>query len=298
MSVDITSYLDLSFWLKRDDVSCRDAEGSEIPPDLAKIETVSLWCCKVCKTSGKAHRCANTERHLMLVWSKEAGFNMPVITTIVENAAPTKRDTVEDDSDFFAALESGPVEPTNPPVPDLAEIQRAYDLLVAPLNRVVELRSPASTKGTWGGVYDTAELVQDTFVLSGKAGVTSVYWTIQSIDSAKQKPINGIKPYCKKGELTNDEQVSRYLHLAIDVDPNREGVISSTGEEKACVLDDYSIRAGFPDRSRHFIHSCRLGERVSRSCPHRFGSQPREHRTNGKSPEGVREMLQQRTCPC
>jgi hypothetical protein len=123
------------------------------------------------------------------------------------------------------------------PSPDLAEIQRAYDTLVAPLVRVVELRAPKTAQGTYSGFYNSAELVKDTFALSSIETTPNCYWTLQPIKAESCKAENNTKPYSKKGALASDKMIAGYAYIPIDFDPRRKGTVSSTDDEKKSAYD-------------------------------------------------------------
>ena len=136
-----------------------------------------------------------------------------------------------------------PVIPTrtNPPVtvaalgekpkPNLAEIQRAVDIVKRP-GVVYEMRAVKTHKRTIAGYYNDATVfAQDAHDLSEIETVPNVYWTLQQIDpSLLARSANEARGFTDI--TTSDGSVQRYLWLPFDFDPCRVAGVSSTDVEK------------------------------------------------------------------
>jgi hypothetical protein len=95
VSVDITPYLNLDYWLQRNDVVCRDGIGNEVKiKDLPLIASVRLKVCGICKTSLTKCHCGAPVEQLAIVWDLQ-GFREKTIATILENAQKSPTKTVE-----------------------------------------------------------------------------------------------------------------------------------------------------------------------------------------------------------
>jgi hypothetical protein len=121
------------------------------------------------------------------------------------------------------------------PTPVLAEIQKAVEIIVGK-NRVVEVRAPNTSAGTWSGYYNSDVLSQDVFELSSKEMTPNVYWTIQEIDPNLMIAGRENNLYNNADKTTDDTKVKKYLWLPIDNDPVRDPKLSSTDAEKAQAL--------------------------------------------------------------
>jgi hypothetical protein len=117
------------------------------------------------------------------------------------------------------------------PTPDLNEIQKAFDAIVG--NRIVEIRAPATLKGTWSGYFNDASLVKDVYELSSKETTPNVYWTLQEISPELLRVGHENKLYSGVGKTTDDTGITRYVWLPIDCDPVRDPKLSATDDEKA-----------------------------------------------------------------
>ncbi len=150
------------------------------------------------------------------------------------------------------------------PAPDLAQIQRAYDILVAPLARIVELRAVKTAKGVYSGFYNSAEIVKDTFDLSAIETTPNCYWTIQTLKPDARKVENNAHPNCGKGDLSNDKMIASFAYIPVDYDPIRKGTVSSTDREKESAynlaekvrpfLADRDIQVIFADSGNGYHH--------------------------------------------
>ncbi len=123
------------------------------------------------------------------------------------------------------------------PVPNPAEIRRAFDALGL-AGRIVELRafSENESEGTWSGFYNDGSIVADSLELSLRENIPNVYWTVQAIDPSRlfsDIQMNASRTGCGFGSLTNDKMVWAYVRLPIDVDPVRPAHTSATDDEKA-----------------------------------------------------------------
>ena len=130
---------------------------------------------------------------------------------------------------------NGPLGAPSKPQPDLAEIQKSYDILAQ--GRVVEMRALKTTpEGTISGYYnDGQSLVDDTFYVSEREGTPNTYWTLQKIDPSVIKISN--ECYGHVAETTKDDQIVGYCWLPIDFDPIRDANTNSTDQEKAAAYD-------------------------------------------------------------
>lgn len=84
--LDVSPYLTLDFWFKRDDITCKDENKNVVTADSPTVARVTVLCCPACKTSVKEHQCETIERKKIVVWNKSDGFNTKAITTMVQNA--------------------------------------------------------------------------------------------------------------------------------------------------------------------------------------------------------------------
>ena len=134
------------------------------------------------------------------------------------------------------------------PQPDLAEIQKFFDLLIEP-GRVIELRAPKTKAyGTRSGYYlNSQALVQATFDVSADEGNPGTYWSLQRINPSRFDEVeaNTCRSFVETGGTTSDEQIVGYCYLPIDFDPKRKANCSSTDQEKAAALELASKVRGY-----------------------------------------------------
>ena len=143
------------------------------------------------------------------------------------------------------AVKPAPVTPAKP-TPDLAEIEKALNILIVKdSGRVVELRAFDTPKRTVSGYYnDCAVLARDTYLLSEIEEVPNVYWTLQEIDPCLLARLeNAAKAWSKNA--TADSNVLHYLYLPFDFDPCRVSGVSSSDGEKARAFELATIVRAF-----------------------------------------------------
>ena len=120
------------------------------------------------------------------------------------------------------------------PKADVAEIQRALDLLLEP-GQVVEIRIPNTNHATVSGYFtDFDKLAQAAAANSGKA--PGVYLTLNPVNpDLLARANNRVKGYSK--ETTADRDILKRRWLPIDFDAVRPAGISSTDAEHELALD-------------------------------------------------------------
>jgi len=120
------------------------------------------------------------------------------------------------------------------PKADVAEIQRALDLLLEP-GQVAELRVLNTQQGTASGYFtDFDKLAQHAAHYSGKA--PGVYVTLNPVNpDLLARANNRVKKYAR--ETTADRDISKRRWFPIDFDAVRAAGISSTDSEHELALD-------------------------------------------------------------
>lgn len=121
-----------------------------------------------------------------------------------------------------------------PACSDPSEIERAVALFFE-RGTVVELRAPASGRGTLSGYFDEPRaLVREAIKLSGS--VPGVYVTLNPVNrDLLTRARNRVKPFAK--HTTNDADIVRRRWLPIDLDPIRPTGISSTETQHAAAIE-------------------------------------------------------------
>lgn len=157
----------------------------------------------------------------------------------------------------MVALTVAPTFDVPPPVPDVAEIERALRLFRQP-GEVVELRAlhvstPNYRRGhTVSGYYDDlARAAKDAADLSPFAA--GVYFTLNPVNPALlARARNRCRPI-EREPLTSDNDVARRSWLLVDLDAARPAGISATdaerdaARERARAVYRYLSGAGWPE---------------------------------------------------
>jgi Protein of unknown function (DUF3987) len=138
--------------------------------------------------------------------------------------------------------------PLQNPVPDIAEIRRFLECIVAE-GATVELRAPGTSWGVTAGLYeDIGKLAADAALLDGQC--VGIYVTLNPVAPTRLPPL----PRNRLGKATTttgDAQINERNWGLIDLDPVRPAGVSATeAEHKAAlsrgqVVYEYLLTTGF-----------------------------------------------------
>lgn len=154
--------------------------------------------------------------------------------------------------------ESTAIKPLSQPIPS-EEVAITNTLKIIVLNRdCIELRGQKKNQHWMSGFFDSnhlQELAHTAYVTENSIQTSGLYVTLNSTNPAllARRENKFETGYLGKGTLTNDDDITNWDYLPIDVDPVRPTGISSTNEElalaetKANVVIEYLSGIGFPE---------------------------------------------------
>jgi hypothetical protein len=217
----------LSWWLQRDDVVCKNDDNEIVPKDDDAGIFVYLETCANCGASFLKCACPNKTKTLTLIWDDTA-----------DQGTEFQKDVVQSINDKSIVAMASPKAVPEPVLPNAEEIQRTLRLLHG-RGEVVELRSFGTPQRTWSGYYDNStQMTRDAVTLSSLLTTPNTYHTLQQMNPALlARRANKMVGWLKDGETTADADVLSYRWLPLDQDPIRPSGISSSDAEKGLALE-------------------------------------------------------------